>query len=538
VLDGTRIYTDNDVTSVLADAGAYVTEALDSERSVYRLYHQQFAEHLRSGLDPADAGRLIFAGLRQLIPMGLTGRPQWTASVPYIRSHLATHAAAAGVLDDLLTDPAFLLAAASDRLLPVLGTARTVEGRRAGEAFRRARPWLSAGTSQLLLAALQVGAGRLAGEIMAVCPPGPGQWRTMWAWWLRPTPALTITTFDAELARAVAVTRTDAAAVAVVAVSGRLESWDLDRGALIARHSTPVPVDCVTICNFSGATAVAVGDDEGNLMVFSVPGLDQLAVRPAAHPAAINVAAAADTHGVLVTGDEEGGLRAWALPSLRLLGQQSDAHTDVLQLAAITIGSELYVISSGDWAPVQEGRPGDMPTLSMWKTPDLEPHVSWAEYQRRISKMGVLNTGSQVAIMVPGAGLGTDAELWTLDAISGRFTMTQQLPGVEFAGLVRLSDTDYLISTPNSLIPLSAPRLGSDPVTLGQPAEAEAAGWAGPISTSQGDALVSATGSLRLWTLQNLAEESAPGPVRARHEQFMVESLTVSERVASQSRCK
>jgi WD40 repeat protein len=166
----------------------------------------------------------------------------------------------------------------------------------------------------------------------------------------------------------------------------------------------------------------------------------------------------------------------------------------------------------------------------MWTAPDLEPYASWAEHHRRISKMGVLNAGNQVAIMVPGAGLGlADAELWTLDVISGRFTITQRLPGVEFAGLVRLSDVDYLISTPDSLIPLSAPRLGSDPVTLGQPVEAESTGWAGPTWTSQGDALVSATGSLRLWTLQNLAEEGIPVPVRTRREQFMMGSLAVSE---------
>jgi WD40 repeat protein len=525
-----RAYTDDDVTSVLAKAGAYVVEALESERSVYRLYHQQFAEHLRIGLGSADAGRLITARLRQQVPVDLAGRPEWIASSPYIRTHLATHAAAGGLLDDLLTDPKFLLASAPDRLLAVLGTARATEARRAGEAFRRARPWLSAGPSQLLLAALQVGAKQLAEEIMAAHPPAPGQWRASWAWWLRPTPALTITTFDARSAHAVAVTRTEAVAVAVVAVARRLECWDLDRSALLAQRPTSAGVNCVTPCDFSGTPAIAVGDQEGTLAILSVPGLEQLAVRPSAHPAAIKVAAAVDGHSVVVTGDEEGGLIAWALPSLETLTQRSDAHTDVLQLAAITIGSELYVISAGDWAPVEHGRPGDMPTLRMWTGSGLEPSASWAERRRRVPVMGVLNTNDRVAVLVDGPALAeTQAEVWTPDVTSGRFTMNQRLPGVEIAGLVRLSDDDYLICTPDALIPLSAPRPGADPATLGLPVEAEFAHWAGPVTTNQGDALVSATGTLRLWTLQNLAEESARNPVRTRREEFTVASLAVND---------
>ena len=527
-LDGSRVFTDDDVTSVLTEAGAYVVEALDSERSVYRLYHQQFAEHLRASLSAVDAGRLITAQLRQQVPEDLAGRPQWTASAPYIRTHLATHAAAGGLLDDLLTDPGFLLAAASDRLLQVLGTARNTEARRAGEAFRRARPWLSEGPGQLLLAALQVGARRLAEEIVAVCPLVSGQWRAAWAWWLRPTPALTITTFDAVSARAVGATRTEAAAVAVVEVASRLESWDLDRDALLARRPTSALVTCITPCDFSGTPAIAAGDNAGNLTIFSVPGLDQLAARPAAHPAAINVAAAADSHGVLITGGREGGLVAWALPSLQPLGRRPDAHTDVLQLAAITIGSELYVISSGDWA-APKGKPADMPTLRMWAGPGLEPCASWSERERLVAYMGVLNARGMMAVLVGNTVLRPLAELWTLDAIDGQFAMAQELPGVDFVGLIRLSDDDYMICTPDSLIPLSAQRPGSDPVTLGQPVDTEFARWAGPVATTQGDALVSATGTLRLWTLRDLAEESAHSRVSVGREQFAVASVAVSD---------
>jgi hypothetical protein len=51
-----RRYTDTDVTWLRENAGSYIVEAVEDDRSAYRLYHQALAEHLRSDAD--DTGEL------------------------------------------------------------------------------------------------------------------------------------------------------------------------------------------------------------------------------------------------------------------------------------------------------------------------------------------------------------------------------------------------------------------------------------------------------------------------------------------------
>ena len=86
-------YTQADITWLLEQAGFYLVEALDQDRSVYRLYHEQFAEHLRAARSPSSAHERITAELLRHVPVAADGRREWLAAAPYIRSHLATHAA-------------------------------------------------------------------------------------------------------------------------------------------------------------------------------------------------------------------------------------------------------------------------------------------------------------------------------------------------------------------------------------------------------------------------------------------------------------
>ena len=57
--------------------------------------------------------------LIRAVPAGAAG-PDWAHAPSYIRRHMAAHAAAAGLLDDLLKDPLYLLTADPARLVPYL----------------------------------------------------------------------------------------------------------------------------------------------------------------------------------------------------------------------------------------------------------------------------------------------------------------------------------------------------------------------------------------------------------------------------------
>ncbi|MEV5896701.1 caspase family protein [Nonomuraea fuscirosea] len=120
-----RTYTDQDLHWLRSTAGSYVVEATENGRSAYRLYHQALAEHLREGVDAATAHAAFTHALARRVPYTLDGERNWARAHPYTRHHLATHAAQAGLLDDLVTDAGYLVHADPDTLLPHLHTVRT-----------------------------------------------------------------------------------------------------------------------------------------------------------------------------------------------------------------------------------------------------------------------------------------------------------------------------------------------------------------------------------------------------------------------------
>ena len=131
-------YGNQDLIWLRTAAGSYAVEGLASGRSAYRLYHRALAEHLLERRDQRADQQAITAALACLVPPREGGARDWPAAHPYIRTHLATHAAQAGRIDDLLTDPAFLLAAGRPQLLAAAGAARSVPARSAADAYRRA----------------------------------------------------------------------------------------------------------------------------------------------------------------------------------------------------------------------------------------------------------------------------------------------------------------------------------------------------------------------------------------------------------------
>lgn len=115
-----RRYTNEDLNRLRRDAGAYVVEAVEDGRSVYRLYHEAMAEYLRMGRDSGEAHRAFTIGLRRTVPYRLNGSPDWERAHPYALRHLAVHAAHAGLLDGLVTEPEYLVHADADTLVLLL----------------------------------------------------------------------------------------------------------------------------------------------------------------------------------------------------------------------------------------------------------------------------------------------------------------------------------------------------------------------------------------------------------------------------------
>ena len=146
-----RSYTDEDLIWLIQEAGSYVVEAMESEQSVYRLYHAALAEYLRQGRDEDRIHGAFTDFLIDSVPASRAGR-NWSAANPYVLAHLATHAQRTGWLDHLLLDPGYLINASRPgcwRRFPRAGPGRGT-GRRGLPAGGPPVPGTARGAAGLL----------------------------------------------------------------------------------------------------------------------------------------------------------------------------------------------------------------------------------------------------------------------------------------------------------------------------------------------------------------------------------------------------
>ena len=121
----------------------YLTESADRRFVLnHALVIEHFAHPDASWVDTAIVSALAADSAEWLTPHPSPARI-------YARRHAAEHAAAAGLLDNLLAQPAFVLAADATGLLPVLGSARTRQGHATAGIVRRCAHHLTRGSKDL-----------------------------------------------------------------------------------------------------------------------------------------------------------------------------------------------------------------------------------------------------------------------------------------------------------------------------------------------------------------------------------------------------
>ena len=180
-----RRYGTDDLAWLLDSAASYLVESGGGYgQPVYRIFHQALIEHLRPVGKETQRQRELMEVLMRAVPRGTAG-PDWAHAPGYIRRHLAAHAAAAGLLEDLLDDPLYLLTVDPAWLVPYLDAEQSGPGRAAAAAVYRqtahllARLDLPMRASQLELTAHRVGDRTLAAQIAGAAPDRP--WQTRWS---------------------------------------------------------------------------------------------------------------------------------------------------------------------------------------------------------------------------------------------------------------------------------------------------------------------------------------------------------------------
>ncbi len=241
--------TSQDIRWILESASAHIVEDQDvgpdgQARSVYRLYHESYAEELRAAGGPAAAERIAAALLTTVRVVPGTDACSWSDADPYVRAHLASHAAGSSLLDELVLDPAYLLVAEPSALHRALRHVRGSEAQAARAAYERCAPMLlmeDAATSpaaQLRLSAIQSGAHALAEAVRLRFPEL--SWDTLWAEVpARPYPFRAIGAFSAPLKGAEVLDVSGTKVLATAQASSRLELWDFDTGVRLGQLPPP-----------------------------------------------------------------------------------------------------------------------------------------------------------------------------------------------------------------------------------------------------------------------------------------------------------
>jgi WD40 repeat protein len=153
-------YGSDDLAWLLSSAAAYLIESSDEySQPTFRLFHQALIEHLRPQDKERRAQRTIASTLIAAVPR-TAGVADWAQATPYILRHLAAHAAPGGVLDGLLEDPGFLVAADPSGLLPVLDSAISPQARRVAWFYRITADRLRTNDLAERAAHLQLAAGK------------------------------------------------------------------------------------------------------------------------------------------------------------------------------------------------------------------------------------------------------------------------------------------------------------------------------------------------------------------------------------------
>jgi hypothetical protein len=344
--------------------------------------------------------------LRRL-PRALRGSRDWTRAHPYALRHLATHAAAADVIDDLLTDGDYVLHADPDTLLPALDRARGTEARLTATAYRASaglHRHAAVATRRQLLAidaarcgaralSERLGAGllirprwatgalisparrhTLKGHTRAVNAVActnvdgiplaiTGGDREVLVWNLRTGRQHAALTGHTRSVNAVACTRVDGIPVAIAGGDGEVLVWNLRTGrqhAALAGHTGRVnAMACAQVDDIPLAIAATGGDFlGGEVLVWDLrTGRQRATLR--GHGGPVQAVACAERDGValaITAADDHSGpggeVRVWDLRTNRQHGIPTDHKWRVTAMACTTVdGVPLAVTAGGPQDP-------------------------------------------------------------------------------------------------------------------------------------------------------------------------------------------
>jgi WD40 repeat protein len=504
----------------------------------FRVYHQSFSQFLTdSGQNPnwpidlTETNTAVTRGLIATVPDDPPGVKNWGAASPYVRRHLAAHASAAGMLDDLVFDPDYLLAAHTPGLLATLNSASSPAARLASATIRRvayrlADPADPARGSYLRLSALQVGASILVTEIDAGAGHGAQNpaWFPVWAWW-RPAIATQVIGALPSAAKTLDTLETGHGPLAVAGGAFGLQVWDLEGGQLLAAR--PWKVEAATAGYVDGRPVAMAAHKDGIIALYELPSLQILARHEAMNTRTVLAVALINGTSTAVTGDEEGTLVLWQLPGLKALITRPKAHTMVRGLSGAASGMMPLITSVGDTLERDGHQNPDTRPVRVWTFPELHLH---RELETDVSLSRFIRAASTPQGCLVAFERGTDIEV-DLIADDGTTMLIgrEKSLATDLLVLAEGSEPEILLCS-DTLSPLRITLPPAPVIELGRAVEVGRYGscWAGPVDLHDRRVLVSAASTLQAWDLSEVLTASQQDDSLHRRKDYNVEQFAVA----------
>lgn len=432
-----RSYTDEDIQWLRRVAGSYIVEAVEDDRSAYRLYHQSLAEYLRGGIDSTAVQTAFVSTLTKRVPQSIDGNLNWSRAHPYTLRNLAAHAAQGNVLDTILAEPEFLVHAAPDGLAPYLRQARTELGHLSSAVYLASvgvHRYLAPNARRRLLAidAARYNADSLASALKSRM--GSETWRPVHATGGDVSPALvnTLVKHESSVYR-VACAELDGRPIAVTSTDGEVWVWDLTsgrpRGNPLTGHAGAI-VDALAVLDVDGRLIAVTGGHDGTVQAWDLVSAQQIG-EPLIEKYWVSDIACAMVNGrpLIIAAGDDGTVRMWDLTTRQSIETQLAGHGSKVSSIACTTVNGRSVAVTGE----ENG------TIRTW---DLTSGRSFGKsligQDRRLSSITCATLDGRAIAVSSGGGI---AEVWDLGA--GRLVGEPFIPHRGSSGpVVGITDLD------------------------------------------------------------------------------------------------
>ncbi|MFJ8159158.1 caspase family protein [Streptomyces sp. NPDC094468] len=397
-------------------ARAYIVETSTPNGSAYRLFHETMAEYLRRpGSEHSDHATIAHTLTSLVRTDAATGVNDWPAAHPYIRHHLATHAASGRTLSALLDDPEYLVHAHPTTLLRALDTLGAPGHPITADIYRASAAVHSGLSPTERRDVLALDAARYQQNDLATRLARTRPWTPRWATGNLVHSALRATlTGHTDKVNALAVTEIDGRPHAVTGgFDWTVRVWDLTTGttrATLLGHTRMVRA--VTVTEIDGHPHALTSGDDRTVRVWDLATNSERGVF-SGHRGWVNAVAVAeiDGHPHAVTADSNGTVWVSDLTTGTARASLTGHTGSVNAVAVAEIDGRAHAVTAGDDRIVR-----------VWDLATGAERVTLAGHTGSVNAVAVAEIDGRAHAIT--AGINGTVRVWDLTSGAERATLT------------------------------------------------------------------------------------------------------------------